>query len=58
MRDNDLPKAARSRENILKINDKWDCISFNREAGYYDMWALSFIPYVYSFNHFVDALNS
>jgi len=32
--------------------DNWDCISFDREAGYYDTWALSFDPYIYSFFHF------
>ena len=32
--------------------DNWDCISFDREAGYYDTWALSFEPYIYSFFHF------
>lgn len=34
--------------------DEWDAISFNREAGYYDHWALSISPYVYSFCHFID----
>lgn len=34
-----------------KINE-WDAVSFDREAGYYDTWALSFGNYVYSFSHF------
>jgi hypothetical protein len=36
-----------------KINE-WDAVSFDREAGYYDTWALSFGNYVYSFYHFHD----
>jgi len=35
-------------ENI----EQWDAVSFDREAGYYDFWALSFGDYVYSFFHF------
>ena len=31
---------------------KWDAVSFDREAGYYDIWALSFEDYIYSFFHF------
>ena len=34
--------------------DDWDSISFYREGGYYDMWALSYAPYIYSFLHFPD----
>ena len=37
--------------DALSRND-WDSISFDREAGYYDTWALSFDPYIYSFFHF------
>lgn len=33
---------------------KWDAVSFDREAGYYDTWALSFGDFVYSFFHFYD----
>jgi len=35
-------------------NEKYDydALSFDREAGYYDTWALSFDPYIYSFFHF------
>ena len=29
----------------------YDAITFDREAGYYDWWALSFDPYIYSFYH-------
>lgn len=38
-------------QNVLLRND-WDAVSFDREAGYYDTWALSFEPFVYSFFHF------
>ena len=34
--------------------DLWDAISFDRDAGYYDTWALSFDPFIYSFFHFRD----
>ena len=37
--------------NALQRCDEWDSISFNREAGYYDYWALSFDPHIYSFYH-------
>ena len=30
----------------------YDSISFNREAGYYDLWALSCDPFIYSIFHF------
>ena len=30
----------------------YDSASFNREAGYNDLWALSFDPYIYSIFHF------
>lgn len=34
--------------------DKWDAVSFDREAGYYDHWALSFDYFIYSFFHVKD----
>ena len=40
-------------KDVLSRND-WDGISFDREAGYYDYWALSFYPYIYSFFHFTN----
>ena len=51
-------------EKVLQKTNDWDAISFDREAGYYDTWALSFDPYIYSFFHFqnwnkvVDAMRS
>ena len=44
--DTDVLREAVSR------SEEWDAVSFLREAGYYDCWALSFDPYVYSFFHF------
>lgn len=32
--------------------DKWDSVSFDREDGYYDHWALSYGNFPYSFFHF------
>ena len=39
----------------LENNALWDAISFDREAGYYDTWALSFDPFIYSFFHFTNS---
>jgi len=39
-------------DDAIANNSKWDAISFDRAAGYYDLWALSFDPYIYSFFHF------
>jgi hypothetical protein len=40
-------------EVFCEINiNKWDAVSFDREAGYYDIWALSFGDFIYSFFHF------
>ena len=44
--DTDVLREAVSR------SEEWDAVSFLREAGYYDYWALSFDPYIYSFFHF------
>lgn len=47
--------------DALQRSDEWDSISFHREAGYYDYWALSFDPHIYSFYHVQnkdDALNN
>lgn len=38
-------------ESVMKRTSEWDSVSFNREAGYYDYWALSYDPYIYSFFH-------
>jgi glycosyltransferase involved in cell wall biosynthesis len=35
----------------MQRSDEWDSVSFDREAGYYDYWALSFDPHIYSFYH-------
>ena len=39
-------------QKMLDRKDEWDSISFDREAGYYDDWALSLEPLLYSFDHF------
>ena len=33
---------------------KWDSVSFDREDGYYDYWALSFHNFIYSFHHIIS----
>jgi len=40
--------------DALKRSDEWDSVSFNREAGYYDYWALSYDKYIYSIYHIVN----
>ena len=40
--------------SALERSDEWDSVSFNREAGYYDYWALSYDPYIYSIYHVVN----
>ena len=37
--------------NGLKNKDKWDALSFNK-IDYYDIWALSVRPYIFSYAHF------
>jgi hypothetical protein len=39
--------------NKYLIRDDWDALSFNR-SDYYDIWALSFNPFVYSCWHWTD----
>ena len=41
-------------QKVLDRSDEWDAVSFDREAGYYDTWALSFGPFIYSFFHFTN----
>jgi len=40
-------------KKYLYRND-WDSLSFNKKPDYYDVWALSIRPYVFSFLHFND----
>jgi hypothetical protein len=40
--------------SALERSDEWDSVSFNRDAGYYDYWALSYDPYIYSIYHVVN----
>ena len=48
----DVLKEAFDREK------EWDSVSFDREAGYYDHWALSFDPFIYSFFHTINYQNT
>jgi len=40
--------------SALERSDEWDSVSFNRDAGYYDYWALSYDPYIYSVFHVMN----
>ena len=42
-------------ENAMKRVDEWDSISFIGQNSYYDSWALSYDPFVYSFQHFTNS---
>jgi hypothetical protein len=42
----------------LSRSQEWDAISFDCENGYYDHWALSYDPYIYSYFHFTDCVES
>jgi hypothetical protein len=56
MDSNHYSCIGKIRPNILREmlsrKDEWDSVSFDREDGYYDHWALSYDPYIYSFFHF------
>jgi glycosyltransferase involved in cell wall biosynthesis len=41
-------------KRVLDHSSLWDSVSFDREDGYYDYWALSYDPYIYSFYHFTN----
>lgn len=45
------PIKINSLINGLNKKDKWDALSFNK-TDYYDIWALSVKPYIFSFAHF------
>lgn len=38
-------------QKYINQNNNWDALSFNK-ADYYDIWALSIRPYIFSFAHF------
>ena len=40
--------------SALERSDEWDSVSFNRDAGYYDYWALSYDKCIYSIFHVVN----
>ena len=59
MMDCDDKGSRQMRTNLLKYfitkrNEEWDSLSFNYPEGYYDTWALSIGPYVFSCHHFKD----
>lgn len=61
MMDFDNVNAKNINLEVLKKNinlDSWDALSFNNmiDNSYYDIWALSIQPYVFSFRHFKDYL--
>jgi glycosyltransferase involved in cell wall biosynthesis len=39
-------------QTMIDRQDEWDAISFDREDGYYDLWALSIPPLLMGFDHF------
>lgn len=45
------------KDVIYNKKYEYDSLSFDREAGYYDTWALSFDPYIYSFFHINSCLH-
>ena len=49
------PEDDESGNTNNNYMSKYDAITFDREAGYYDWWALSFDPYIYSFYHIVNS---
>jgi hypothetical protein len=55
--ENETNKANQTTKANQTNNymSKYDAITFDREAGYYDWWALSFDPYIYSFYHIVNS---
>lgn len=40
-------------KKVMDNNNNWDSISFNHN-NYYDIWALSYYPFVYSCHHYYD----
>jgi hypothetical protein len=43
-------------ENHINNDYEWDALSFNKK-NYYDIWALSIRPYIFSYAHFNDSDN-
>lgn len=46
------PVCTRVLQEAMLRSGDWDSLSFLREAQYYDIWALSFDPFIHSFFHF------
>jgi hypothetical protein len=57
MMDFDDVCSSKININVLKKhirnNRRWDALSFNKK-NYYDIWALSIRPYIFSYIHFSD----
>jgi hypothetical protein len=55
MMDFDDVCSGKMNVDVLKKhidnNDRWDSLSFNR-SNYYDIWALSIRPFIFSYVHF------
>lgn len=62
MMDLDDVNCKNMNINVLKkalYRNDWDCLSFNTDPKYYDIWALSIFPYYFSYNHFTqNSLNN
>jgi len=57
MMDCDNVCSADVRLDVLKkylYRNDWDSLSFNKADDYYDIWALSIRPYVFSYRHYKD----
>jgi hypothetical protein len=46
------PICTDTLQEAMLCSERWDSLSFLREAQYYDLWALSFDPFIHSFFHF------
>jgi predicted O-linked N-acetylglucosamine transferase (SPINDLY family) len=57
--DTDVLNTFLEREKLVgnKYEGEWDSLSFNRKY-YYDIWALSIEPYIFSCFHFPGDLNT
>jgi hypothetical protein len=55
MMDCDDVCSSEVRLDVLKkylYRNDWDSLSFNKSGDYYDAWALSIRPYIFSFRHY------
>jgi hypothetical protein len=56
MDTNDYSCVGKIRPQVIRLtiqdSANWDAVSFDREDGYYDYFALRYNPYIYSLFHF------